>query len=410
MSEPIDIDVFSTLPTKDVSESGALVSRPVSESITETMDRAPQGSVNDIVYAVLGRRLRTLLDPDSPVGDLLGKAIIPQAVNFRALNAGTVPRTPPAPNAGTSSGKYHGRVFGTQPDERMPTTLPLPTGSLPYAIGQDPGLAANAGVLIARVFADLQSHIPCVLFNMTAKTPKPMNIGGQALTRKFRHKGKTVSELGYYATISVEATVVTNDETATGNLQAIVEAAYWTLRDHVGTGAVIGGKQWQMTMPVRVSPSTISEVDAPWSGGDDKGGKLYVATVGLEDMSFECYSYVERRTDAIISSAGAFADTLSVALQGEDDTAGPLRVPLGSRSKVIITGMELSHHVVVDQTKKVVDLSFVNGHYVLTARRKGTAKIRVYDAGMTVALGASAQPAGRVSAPLYTREVVVSAV
>lgn len=411
-NDPVSFDVLSRAQW-DATPSGTVISRPVSESISETMDRAPLGSMYDIVYAVLTQRMKALLDPDSPVSALLLKGgIIPQAINFRAVNNGVIPNSSPAPNAGTGSMARMSSVFGTQPDERIPTTLPMETGQIPYAPGQSPGLEANKGVVIARLFADIGAHLPVVLFNVTSKTTAPIGIGGSAKTRTFLHKGQTIYELGYQATLSVEVMVAAGDEVAASNLQMIVEAAFGLLRDVVGTGAAVGGKSWQMMMPLRVSPGTINEADAPWSNGDDKGGKIYLTTVGLEDIRFEAFAHVAKNTKPLVgpSPTGGADRTLSVKTEEETSADGPLRLKLGDQSLLRVSGMPTNGHLTISQMKKVVDVVFQGGRYIIVAKKTGTAVLLVYGAPMAVPVGVSANPVGRAGEPLYQREVVVTAV
>ena len=395
-------------PQWDVSPNKMVVSRSVSESISETMDRSPLGSMYEIVYAVFTQRLKSLLDPDSPVSNMI-HGIIPQAVNFRALNTNVIPTAAPA-NSGVGSMSRMSKIWGTQPDERLPTTLPMENGSIPYNMGQNPALEANKGLLIARIFADLENHLPCVLFNVTSKTNVPMGVGGSSVVKKFLHNGLAVSQLGYTSTLTVEATVVTGGETDTANLQMIVEAAFSVLRDQVSTGAIASGKSWQLTMPTRVTPSTITETDMPWNQGDDKGGKLYIATVGLEDIRFECYQLVARNNRPQITNAPSTGgDVLSITRNGEGPT-GDMNMVLGEKNQLRITGLPLNGYVTVSQTKKVVDLSFEGGRYVLSARRTGSATLLVYATPTALSLGVGAVPGGAASEPIYQREVVVSAV
>lgn len=404
---PVNVDVLMDAKW-DTSPNKLVVSRSVSESISETMDRSPLGSMYDIVYAVFTQRLKSLLDPESPVSGMIN-GIIPQAVNFRALNTGIIPVAAP-PNSGVGSMSRMSKIWGTQPDERLPTTLPMENGQIPYNMGQSPALEANKGLLIARVFADLQNHLPCVLFNVTGKTNVPMGIGGSSIVKKFLHNGLAVSQLGYTSTLTIEATVVTGGETDTANLQMIVEAAFGVLRDQIGTGAIANGKSWQLTMPTRVTPSTISETEAPWSQGDDKGSKLYIATVGLEDVRFECYQLVARNNKPLFTSTpSSTGDVLSITRNGEG-AQGDMNMVLGEKSQLRITGLPLNGYVTISQTKKVVDLNFEGGRYILSARRTGRATLLVYATPTALSLGVGAMPAGAATEPIYRREVVVSAV
>jgi hypothetical protein len=373
------------------------------------MERAPLGSMYEIVYAVLTQRLKALLDDQSPVGGLLSEGILPQAVNFRALNTGVIP--PPAHTSNVGTGSMRSTLFSPSPDERIPSPMPLPTGSVPYAVGRDPGVEANKGLLITRIFADVQSHLPLVMFSITGKTNVPMSVGGKSVTRKFSHNGQAVYELGYVSAITAEAIIVTGDETSTANLQMVVESAFSLLRDHIGTGAVTGGRSWQMVLPSRVTPSTISEMDAPWSQGDDKGGKIYTATVGLEDIRFEAYSYIAKNNrPQVVDAPIDTGDTISIKKVGEGSDSAPLQLVIGQKTPVVVTGMSLRMMLSVSQTKRVVDLVFESGRYFLVAKRSGSAALLVYGTGMSSPLGNNVSVAGRADEPLYQRVVTVSAV
>ena len=400
--------------------SGSWVSRPVAEDISEAMERAPMGAVYEIAYAALARRLKRVLDPTSPAGHLLTHSLVNSAVNFRAINPGFIasavrhPATPP--DSGAGAGAYHSKVWGQSPDQRLPTTDPLPVDQVPYAVGQDPNPAQNRGLLIAKLFYDLQHHLPCVLFNVVSKTYVPVGVGGSSVTRRYRDGGLNITELSYKVMLTVEATVVTEDDESTSALQAITEAAFGTLRDQIDNGATIGGRSWQLLLPVRLSPSNINEVDAPWSQGDDKGSKLYTASVSLDDMMFECFSYVAKPV------TGQFTDNLeaagaglpaSIQLPNDPDPTGPMQLRLGMPQRLVVTGSTVMCDLAVSQTKRVVDLRRPydgRGVYEVIPRRTGEATIYLYDTGSTVPAMTSTPSAGRVGLPLVERKVVVSAV
>jgi hypothetical protein len=298
----------------------------------------------------------------------------------------------------------------------MPTSEPLPTATPAYAIDQNPITEQNKGLLVAKLFADLQHHLPCVLFNVTSKTYVPIGVGGSAISKRFYQEGKVITELAYKAMISVEATAITEDDESTSNLQAIVEACFGTLRDQVAFGSAISGKSWQLMLPVKLSPSNITEVDAPWAQGDDKGGKLYTATVGLDEMMFECVTYVGKPLALLLSCDVADAGTdgpASITLAvGEDDPDQPLQLRLGQPQRLIVTNGPLTSDLAVSQTKRVVELRqpWQSGAYQIIPRRTGEATLYLYDTHMTVPAASSEAPTVRVGAPLCQRKVVVSAV
>jgi hypothetical protein len=394
------------------------LSKPVAESITDAMNNAPMGAMAEIVYASLAARLKCLLDPSGLLG-LMASSFVHTAVQFRAVNPGFRAPGAPVPSvmANQGPGGRYARIWGPHRDERLPHTVPLSTEEVPYAMGQDPGELPNQGLVVEKLFADLQNHLPVVMFNITSKNNVPMAIGGSAVTGQYWHNGKTVTQLGYRVILTVEATLVTNDDESAANLQAIVEAAFGTLRDQVSSGALISGRSWELTLPTKLSPSSIAEVDAPWSAGDDKGAKLYTSTIGLEDMTFECVMYVSRpvnlRLSQDLESAGAYG-AVNITVPGENTaTTEPLRLKLGAVSKLIVNGMNLTTDVAVSQNKRVVELRKPNqgsGTYEIVARRTGEAVLRLYDTGMTVN-SQSTNPLPSVTGePLFERKVIVTAV
>lgn len=404
---------------QDASPQDAWLSKPVAENITEAMDNAPLGALYEIVYAVLAQRLKSVLDANSPLSQLLSKTLV-QTVQFRAVNPSYSAQAQAQPvaqgNRGAGSGSYHSKLWGPSPDERLPSTAPADTPELAYAMGQDPGTEPNKGLLISKLFADLKQHLPLVLFNITAKNYIPIGIGGSSVGKRFWQNGKVISEIVYRAQISVEALAITSDDDATSRLQAIVEACFGPLRDQIGTGSSVNGRSWQLTLPTRLTPSGISEVEAPWSMGDDKGAKLYTAVVGLEDMSFECVTYVAKPVALALSldpDAGGSGQTPSIALASETgDLTQPMRLRLGQPQRLVITGMPVTADLAVSQSKRVIEVRKPNqgGVYEVIPRRTGEAILRVYDTHMTVSAQLPDTPVGKTESPLFERKVIVTAV
>jgi len=404
---------------RNQTPDGSWVTRPVAESIDEAIDRAPIGALYELVYAALAQRLRSVLNQDIAFGSTLIDSMVHTAVNFRSLNpnfftgGGRVPTIPP--NSGAGAGDYHSSIWGVNKDERLPQTLPQGTTDAAYAPGQDPTPKQNKGLLVAKLFADLESHIPLVLFNITSKTYVPTGIGGSAATKRFYKDGYVVSELGYKVVLSVEATAVTEDDESASNLQAIVEATFGTLRDQVGTGSAVMGSSWQLTLPTQLSPSPITETEAPWSQGDDKGGKLYVATVGLENMMFEAITYAAKPIAANLVAPPAEASgvsTISLAV-GDTDPSGPIRLQLGKPQRLVLSNTPLTSDLTVSQSKRVVDLRKPfqgSGAYEIIPRRTGEATLVLYDTGMTISATSAETGSSRVGEPLAQRKVVVTAV
>lgn len=416
---PTNADVLQGVTLTNAMPENAWRTRPVAESITEAMENAPMGAMAELVYAVLARRLKMLLDPNSPLGNLLPSTFVHTAVQFRALNPAAlsdINASMGVPNAAREPAGYRSKIWGPNPDERLPHTVPLPTESVPYAMGQNAGSLQNAGLLIAKLFADLQSHLPAVLFNITSKTYIPMSVGGSSVSRRFWQDGKVVTELVYRASFIVEAMLVTTDDESAANLQSVVEATFGTLRDHIGTGALVSGRSWQIALPNRLTPSPITEVDAPWASGDDKGAKLYTSTVGLEDMAFECIMYVGKPVNVLPSEdpiAAGLGMTASLSVSGETgDLSKPLKMRLGVPQRLIVTGAPLTADVTVSQSKKVIELRQPSqtGVYEIIPRRTGEAVLRLYDTGMTVQSQLIDTPTSQTGAPLVERKVVVSAV
>ena len=414
--------VVSTSPVQVTMENStpdnAWTTRPIAESITDAMNNAPMGAMAEIVYAVLAQRMKMLLDPNSPLGALLPSSFVSTAIQFRALNPSPLAERVPAvqSNQGAGINAYQSKLWGPNPEERLPHTTPMPTEQVPYAMGQNPGSLPNAGLLIAKLFADLESHIPVVLFNITAKNYVPMNVGGSSTSRRFWQNGKTVTELVYRVTLTVEASLVTSDDESASNLQSIVEATFGTLRDHVGTGALVSGRTWQLSLPNNLTPSSITEVDAPWAQGDDKGAKLYTSTIGLEDMAFECVMYVGKPNSILLSKDTVDAGALSApgfSIPGETgNSTNPIRLKLGVPQKLIVNGAPLTADVAVSQSKRVVELRHPStaGVWEIVPRRTGEAILRLYDTGMTVSAQLDDRPTARTGAPLFERKVIVTAV
>lgn len=414
VSTPLHVDV----DLQDTTPRDSWISRPVADSISEAMEQAPLGALAELTYAILARRLRDILDPNK---GLLAGNMVHTAVNFRSLNpnfaagGGHIPTVPP--NSGAGAGDYHSTLFAPNKDERLPSTAPDPSTTHVYAQGQDPSNLSNRGLLIAKLFADLEHHLPAVLFNITSETPQPIGIGGSAASKRFYRDGAVVTELGYKATLSVEATAITEDDEATSNLQGIVKAAFSVFRDQIGTGAAITGKSWQLMMPTQISPSPVTELDAPWSQGDDKGGKLYTATVGLENMQFECFTYVKRSVNALVTNdlsneVGDGAPLITLAA-GDTDTSGPIRLRLGQPQRLVLANAPVTSDLTASQSKRVVEIRKPyqgSGIYEIIPRRTGEATLFLYDTQMTVSATSSEKPSVRVGDPLTQRKVVVTAV
>ena len=406
----IDVDL------RDSTPPDAWVSRPVSESVNEAMERAPLGAINELTYAVLAQRLRQVLSVD--IG--LTKSLVHTAIQFRSLNpnfhagGGYVPTVPP--NSGAGAGAYHSAVFAPNRDERLPATAPDPTNAHVYTQGQNPHQLQDKGVLIAKLFADLEHHLPAVLFNITGEQPQPIGIGGSAASRRFYKDGAVITELSYRAMLSVEATAICEDDEAASNLQGVIKAAFSVLRDQVGTGAAVTGKSWQLMLPINISPSPVTELEAPWAQGDDKGGKLYTATVGLENMMFECFTYVKRPVTALLSqdTSGETDGPSTITLaSGDNDSSVPMRLRLGVPQRLVLANAPVTSDLSVSQTKRVVELRKPyqgSGVYEIIPRRTGEATLFLYDTLMTVSASSSEKSSTRHGSPLTQRKVVVTAV
>lgn len=406
----VNVDLTDTPPTN------AWVSRPVSQSVNEAMERAPLGAMHEITYAALSRRLKDLLSTDLS----LVSSVVHTAVNFRALNpnfgtgGGYIPTIPP--NYGAGAHAYQSAIFAPNKDERLPSTAPDPTNAHVYAEGQNPNQLQDKGLLIAKLFADLEHHLPVVLFNLTSESQQPFGVGGSAATKRFYRNGQVISELGYRAMLSVEATAVCEDDESAANLQGIIKAAFSVLRDQIGTGATVSGRSWQLTLPTTLSPSPVTELDAPWSQGDDKGGKLYTATVGLENMMFECFTYVGKPVGPLISEDTSYETDgpASITLaSGDTSPSDPMRLRLGVPQRLILANAPVTSDLSVSQLKRVVDIRKPyqgSGVYEIIPRRTGEATLFLYDTPMTVSATTSEKPAGRLGSPLAERKVVVTAV
>ena len=400
---------------QDSTPQGNWVTRDVASSVTDAMDRAPVGALYDIVYASLANRLRTLLDQQ---GDSLLGSAVHTAINFRSLNpnfyaGGNRHPTTPA-NAGAGVGSYHSSVWGNNKDERLPQTLPRETAAQSYASGQDPTPKQNAGVLVAKLFQDLESHLPLVLFNVASKEYVPVGIGGSSTSRRFYKDGKVVTETAYKRNLTVDASVFTADESSTAQFQAIVESAFDTLRDHVGSGSVITGSSWQLTMPTTLDTSTISDFDPPWAGGDEKGAKLYTANVTLNNMSFEAINYIGKAITAQMSTDVITPVETSIAIQGgSTDASEPIELVLGKTQRLIVNGAPLDADILVSQGHSIIEIRKPNrgaGFFEIIPRRTGEATLTLYSTGMVIDISSPSVPAGRVGEPLLQRKVVVSAV
>jgi hypothetical protein len=380
------------------------------------MERAPLGAMHELTYAVLAQRLRSILGADMG----LVNSLVHTAINFRSLNpnfsagSGYVPTVPP--NSGAGAHSYHSSIFAPNKDERLPATAPDPTTAHVYTEGQDPNQLSGKGLLVAKLFSDLENHLPAVLFNLTSETQQPIGVGGSAASRRFYKDGRVVTELSYKAMISVEATAICEDDEAAANLQGIIKAAFSVLRDQVGTGATITGQSWQLMLPTQISPSSITELEAPWAQGDDKGGKLYTATVGLENMMFECFTYVARPVDALLSTdvSGETDGPATIALaSGDTDLSEPMRLKLGTVQRLVLGNAPITSDLAVSQTKRVVEVRKPyqgSGVYEIIPRRTGEATLFLYDTPMTISATTSEKPAGKIGEPLTQRKVVVTAV
>ena len=419
LSTKVDGNLHVDVDFRNSTPDGAWVTKPVPDSISEKMEEAPMGAVYEITYAVLAKRLRDVLNPSNQTNNPLIDSLVHTAINFRSLNpnfftgGGRVPTIPP--NSGAGAGAYHSSIWGVNKDERLPQTLPQENVDHSYAPSQDPTPIQSKGLLIAKLFADLEHHLPLVLFNVTAKQYVPMGIGGTSDTKRFFKDNKVVTELGYKVILSVEATAVTEDDESTSNLQGIIEAVFGTLRNHVGSGAAIAGKSWQLMMPTQVSPGTITDTDAPWSQGDDKGGKLYLAKVGLENIMFEAYSYIARPVTALFTDGPeSFSEVPTIALAvGDTDPDGPIRLKLGQKQRLVISNSPITSDIAISQSKKVVEIKRPwqgHGTYEIIPRRTGEATLVLYDTGMTVSVTGDSQTSARVGQPLAQRTVVVTAV
>lgn len=388
-----------------------------SENITEAMERAPLGAMLDIVYASLTRRVKDLLTPEHPMHEVLCHGLVATAVNFKVINPGyaQAPKRNPVATGdqGAGHGSYHSTLWGPNKDERLPHTLPQPTAEQPFSAGMQPQIEANKGLQVAKLFHDLQHHIPCVLFNVVNVENTPLGVGGSAVTRKIRVDGKTVTEVGYRSSLTVEASVVTEDDNSTSNLQAIISACFGMLRDQMKGGALITGKSWQLSLSGRIMPSAITDVEAPWSQGDSKM-KLYTCTVGLEDIAFECFTWIGKPVDLQLTGDPSDAgEVLAISVAGETSSDGPIEVKLGQTSRLILSGMSLTDEVVVSQAKKIVELRKPHqgsGYYEIVGRRVGEASLVVYDSGSVSNVMSPTTPLGWTSGPLVQRKVVVSPV
>ncbi len=393
----------------------AWITKRTPESITDAMNQAPMGSVYEITYAVLSNRMRQLLTEGKGLN--LAKSFVYDALNFRSLNAnfyqGGDRHPTVASNAGAGAGQYASKLWGNNHDERLPQTLPKGTSVHTYGTGQDPTPLQNKGTLIAKLYQDLESHLPLVLFNVTSKETPPIGIGGASNSRSFYKDGTTVTEIAYKADLEVEVLVFTEDDHSTSHLQALVETAFGMLRDHIGSGSEITGPSWSLTMPTKLVPSPISSFDAPWANGDEKGSKLYSATINLSGLKFEAFTYVGKRVKLRLSEGGAGSEELSMSVPGQDDPTQPIRMVIGQPQRLTISGAPLDADVLVSDGHRVLKLRKPytgTGFYELLPRRTGEATLKLYPTGMILDITDSTLPSGRAQEPLLTRKVVVSAV
>jgi len=395
------------------------VTVPIAENITEAMENAPLGSLYDIVYAALARRLKKVLEPESSLGGLMSRTFV-STVQFRAVNpsySNELSNSNAAAASNSGAGSYRSKVWGPSPNEKIPFTLPDPVATVPYAMGADPGSEQNKGLFVAKLYADLQQHLPLVLFNVTAKEYVPIGIGGSSYGRRYWQGGNVITEVVYRANLTVEATCTTESDSDTSRLQSLVEATFGPMRDHIDTGAVVNGRTWQLCLPLTLSPSAITETDAPWSQGDDKGAKLYTATVELMNLSFECVTTISKPMRLQISDNAVEAgsmDAASFSIPGETgDFTAPLRLKLGQKQRLIVNGMPITADIAISQSKRVIELRLPrdnNGTYEIVPKRTGEAILRVYDTHMSTSLSNPNPPVGRVASPLFERRVVVTAV
>jgi hypothetical protein len=383
------------------------VSRPVAESITQAMEAQPLGAMHQIIYASLSSKLKSILTPSNPLFDLFSSTFVNTAINFRALNPQMnyperVPALPP-------SSAQQTQVWGMPHDPRLPNSLPEGVANVSFAPGQNPQTEQNQGLLVAKLFSDLQSHIPLVLMNISERRVAPQSIGGGAITgRKFKD-GKAVTELSYVCFVSVTMTAVTGDDQATNELQSIIESCFSTLRD--STGSMVYGRKWQLTMPTSVATETITEVDMPGSGGQTKNNKLYVGTVTLQNLLFDCVSYIERPAQLEVSANPVGGYTPNIQLVGESSSTGPMQMLLGKPQQLVVGGLKMSETLVVSQTKGVIELQkTLGGFWRILPKRTGEATICVYDTGSYLPVNFTGMPPGAAEAATYTRKVVVTAV
>lgn len=413
-----DIPLATEFKIADSRPEGLWITRPIAEDVSDAMEQAPIGHMEEIVYAVVTKRLKQLLDGESPLSELLSHGFVPASINFRSLNStylNNQGRTPASvPNTGAGSGGYHAKIWGPNHDQRLPHTIPLESSEPPFAIGQNPEPEQNKGLLIAKLFEDLQHHLPCVLFNIVSKTYVPMGIGGGSVTRKFMRGGQSITEIGQKHTLNLEALVVSADHQSTATLQIIVETAFGALRDQIGSRGVVSGNRWQLTLPVQVAPDSINETDAPWSQGDDKGAKIYTGAVQLLDLSYEAFGYVGRTAAPAITASttdavAAFRTAAEYASGVSPSTTEPIRLRLGESTRLVVTGEPMSGEVQISQDKRILGLNRAAGVYELVARRVGEATLWLYDTGFTLPLAEPTATGAGDPVVLTSRHVVVTA-
>jgi hypothetical protein len=371
-----------TVPTDN------FISKPVPETISEAMDAAPLGFMYDLVYAALGRRLKSALSKDSKLAKLMEGTFINVAVNFRALNPdfGNTRQQPPPPTATPKSA-----VWGPNKDERLPHTAALPITQGPSVAM--PGSDYTTSVLIAKLFHDLRAHIPLVLFNVSSKVINPTALGGGGANKRFFDSdGNVVTQYVYSSKLTVEVIAITYDDTSTGNLLTCIEACFGTFRDAIDNGAYVQGKSWNMVLPIRYSVSGITDTEAPWSSGDSKDGKIYTATVTLEDILFECVAHATQPLDMRIASLPSDATTVirlpSESAAGTDPIS--LRLNAGP-TRLVVGPLPLNSAVLLDNPgKRVADLiqpmSSSSGLFEILPRRVGECEIKVVRTSSPVSL------------------------
>lgn len=366
------------------------VIRSIPESVSDAMNAAPLGSMYDILYSSLCRRLKDGLTEGTLLNQLLQTTLVSSAVNFRAVapGFGTSTRPTQQPRADGTGVSPQTQGWGRNKTNQLPVTLPLDETQTPLS---DP--SPNDGVLIAKLVANLQHLIPCVLFNVTSKISKPVNVGGGSATSKyFDGEGNIVTQYTSHYAINVDLLVVTQDETAAGNLQALVEGVFGVYRDLAGDGAYISGNSWSIVLPSRLPvTSPITEVDSPWAQSDTKNSKLYTSTVTLEEVYFECSMFTKQSIKMDVPVVLRGAVTIRAPRDNTVDPGAdqPLTLRIGGPAVPLeITNLEFRDAVLLDlrasNGKNIVRLLHPkesrSGLYELLAMRQGTCDIVVASA------------------------------